>query len=466
MGGRHRTFDPARRVRPGAALSLAALIAALPVLAQQSGESLPGPDVTLDVTSGVVVSDNIERRRDPAGTSAVSTTRLDLAFSSRTRAQELTLRAGARLEFGNYADEDTADPGVQSPSLSLGYTRESRDAALSLGADYALRELDTEREEVEGGEDLIIDQGQLETRRLSADLALGRDGPVTYTAALSFSDRLYSDTTDPDLNDQVSAAFDQRLSLALNRATRLEFSLNYRERDEDDAEDTLETNAAARIGLNVRARSGLTASGSLGVSVEEVTQDGETDRQEAPVLSLSVTRPRPDGSLSASVTRSLDEQGSRTTLQFGRALALPRGSLDGTVGLTVGETDDTLRLIGSLGLDRPMPRGALSLSLSQEVNADEDSDFVRTSVGLGYTHELTRLSQLSLSMDLSAVDAVSPDEADRQRTRVQLAYRRQLTEDWSLNTGVRHLTARESDLDPIIENAVFANLSRRFDLRP
>jgi len=125
-----------------------------------------------------------------------------------------------------------------------------------------------------------------------------------------------------------------------------------------------------------------------------------------------------------------------------------------------------MRLVGELAYDRPTRRGGLTLRLSQEVTSDEDTDYLLASADIGYRHELTRLSQISLTLGLSASDAVDPDETDHQRARLEVAYSRRLTEEWSFNAGIRHLTARESDRGPIVENAVFANVSRRFDLLP
>lgn len=462
--------DARRRGRPVTAFGLAGLIAALPVAAQQGAEDLPGPDLGLTVSTGLVVSDNRERERDPEGTSTVATTGFDLVYDTRTRNERFTARAGATLEFDSRDDANTSGDTLQSPFLTLAYQRQSKRADLSLNARYSETDVGFAREEDEDGTELIVDQGTRTSTSLAASLTLGRDAPVTYDAALRYAERSYTDTTDPDLTDQRSFGIDQGLSLALNPTTRLTFDLAYRERDEDDAEDTLERNTTARIGLTTEARSGLQAAIRFGYSVEEITRTRngarDTTRQDAPVLAFSAVQPRPNGTISADLTRRLDEQGSRTTLRFGRDLELPVGRLSGDLGVTIGENDETLRLVGSLDYVRPLRRGDLSLRLSQQVTSNADSDFLRTSAALGYRHELTPLSQVALNLDLSASDALDADETDRQQMRLRVTYSRSLTEDWQFNVGLRHLTARESGLDPIVENAVFANVSRRFDILP
>jgi hypothetical protein len=465
-----------RRSRPRGALTLAVVLAAMPAAGQQGAETLPGPVLRLDVTSGVTASDNIDREREPAGTSVLSQTNLRATYDTRTRTERLTISGGVQLEFGAYADEEIADPGLRSPFLRVGYQRQTRSAQLSLDAAYSVTDIGRERVEfgdLDGDgapEDLILDRGTRSVTRLGAALVLGRDGPATYSVELDYSERRYSDTTDPDLNDSLALSFDQGLSLALTRTTRLLFDLDYRERDEDDAEDTFESNIAATVGLSHAWNTGLTASARVGYSIEEITRTRggarATERQDAPVFSLSLAQQRPNGTVTASLSRNLGEQGTRTTLQFGRALELPRSSLDATIGITGGQSDDELRLVGNLDYSRPTRRGALTLRVSQQVTSDEESDILSTTANLGYRHELSRLSQVSLSLGLAATDAVDPDETDRQRTSLQVAYSRRLTEDWNVNLGLRHSTSRESGLDPIIENAVFATVSRRFDLLP
>jgi hypothetical protein len=444
----------------------------MPVAAQQDAGDPPGPSLDLDLTTGVLVSDNIDRERDPAGTSSISTTSLGLTYDTRTKRERFTLQTGARLEFGSYAnDEEQEDGGgIESPFVSLSYGREARRASFALDARYSEVDVGFGTVTDADGQDLIVDQGTRVDTLLGTELTLGTDTPLSYSLGVSYRERRFVDTTDPDLDDQTTATIGQTLSFALNQTTRLVFSLDYRERDAEDEEETFETNTTAAIGLTTETRGGVTASGRLGYSVEEITRtidgDRETDTEEAPVLSFSLSRALPDGSISGTLSRTLDEQGSRTSLLFGRAVDLRRGGFDASVGVSAGDDDDELRLIGSLALERPTPRGGLTLSLSQEVTSDADGDYLRTDAGLGYRHELTRLSQLTLTMEVTAVDAVDPDEADRQRAQVEIAFSRQLTEDWSFNAGFRHFTAEETDLDPVVENAVFANLSRRFDLIP
>ncbi|KPQ10389.1 MAG: Surface antigen [Rhodobacteraceae bacterium HLUCCA09] len=467
---------PERRSRPRGALTLAVVLSALPAAAQQGAETVPGPVLRLDVTSGVTASDNIDREREPAGTSVLSQTNLRATYDARTRTERLTISGGVQLEFGAYADEEIADPGLKSPFLRVAYQRRTRSAQLSLDAAYSVVDVGRERvefEDLDGDgdpDDLILDRGTRAATRLGAGLVLGRDGPATYSAELGYADTRYSDTTDPDLNDSVTLTFDQGLSLALTRTTRLLLDLDYRERDEDDAEETFESNIAATVGLSHAWNTGLSVSARLGYSVEEITRTRggarSTERQDAPVFSMSLSQQRPNGEITASLSRQLGEQGTRTTLRFGRALELPRSSLDASLGITAGESDDDLRLVGNLAYSRPTPRGALTLRLSQQVSSDEDTDVFSTVANLGYRHELSRLSQVSLSLGLAATDAVDPDETDRQRTSLQVAYSRRLTEDWNFNLGLRHSTSRETGLDPIIENAVFATVSRRFDLLP
>jgi hypothetical protein len=468
MGG---AAHPARRQASARAARVALLAAALGSAAgaQQSADELPGPALTLDLTSGLVFSDNIERERDPEDGAARFTTDATLTYDTRTRNQRFTAQAGASLEAStDAADGDHA--AIDSPFLSLAYLRENRSARLSLDASYREQDNGLSTETADDGSDLIVDQGVRVSTRLGGEIAIGVDGPATYTAALRFNEQRFRDTDDPDLNDQTRVALDQTLALALTPTTRLVFDASYSERDEDDLEETFVTEATVRAGLTARTRSGLTLGARLGVTVREETQTlfglRATERTEEPVFALSLEQARPNGTVSAELSRRVEGDGARSRLSFGRALDLRRGSLSARIGVTTADTDDELRLFGDLSLSRPFRRGDLTLGVSQSVTSSEDTDVFRTSARIGYVHTLTKLSDISLRMNLSAADSVVETEPDRQRVQIDLAWNRRLTEDWRLSAGYRHLTARESGEPPTIENAIFANVSRRFDLRP
>ncbi|MEM0937982.1 MAG: hypothetical protein AAGJ91_19030 [Pseudomonadota bacterium] len=439
----------------------------------QDTQDPPGSRFFLDFSSGLEISDNFDRVQDPDGTSTVFTNTFAFTFDSATRNQRLTATAGVTFEAGEFADDPTGDDGgFDRPFLTLDYTRSNRTSELRFSADYRERDNGFDEVEIEDADDLIVDQGRRADLNLGLGLTLGRQTPVTLVSDLAFRDTEFTDTTDEDLNDETFFSTENVLTLSLSRTTSLFFRASYSELDEDDAEDTFETNAAGRIGLNFENGRGFSGSASIGYSVNETesTVDGETDteREDRPVAAITLRQARPDGEARATLDQEVNDQGRRTRLSFGRTLTLPRGELVADLGVSAADYDDSLRGVGSLSYTHTLPRGSFSLRFSQQVtdDSDEDGDVFITTAGLSYQRPLTPVSTFGISLDLSASEAVDAEESDSQRTSVLLSYNRELTPDWSLNTGFRHSTFRETDEAPIIENAVFARIERRFDLRP
>jgi hypothetical protein len=437
-------------------------------------EELPGPDLELDFSSGILVSDNIEGLREPEGTSALWQNRIALSFDSITRTEAFSASAGLMLQTGRYSDQieqrELEQNVVQDPFVTLSYGRTTRDAAVDISASYRQRDNGLEEVELIDAESLVIDQGVRSDFQLDAGVEIRRQAPLSFSAEAGYRERRFFDTTDPDLTDESVARVEAGVSVRLSPAMDLTFASSYAERDEEDDDDTVETNTANRIGLSFRNSAGLRASASIGYQADEITRtiDGDrvTEREDEPVLSFSVTQARRDGTITASLAQRVVSTGPRTDLLVGRSLDLPRAELSASLGVSVGDEGDSVSGIGQVSYVQPLPRGRLSVSARQSVATDDGDDDLFTSASLGYSHDISRLSSLSLSLGVSAVESLEDDGTDRQRVSASVSWSRQLTEDWSFNMGYRHNTQRETDEDPIVENAVFANFGRSFDIRP
>jgi hypothetical protein len=463
-----------RRARPGAtswsgagaAVTLAAGLAGAPqALAQDGGQ------IIVDYAAGVLASDNYELITNPSGTSTILFNDVAVAYENRTSVENFRLGTGFRLETGDYADTPDDGGGLTSPFAELVYGRVGRDSALSFAARY--RETDVGlSDDVIDGQDLIFDSGTRQETSVNLGLDLGRSAPISFTGGLTYIDRRYVDTTNPDLDDGTFARARAGLSFRLNPNTSLDVSTEYFERDEDDDVNTFETNVLYAFGLTHQTRGGLTASVSGGFQTSEVTQDvngsRETRVEEEPVVRFNLSQQRPNGAISAGFVQRVTDTGLQADLFVGRSLSSPRGAFDASIGVGYAENADTYSGIGSVRWTRSLPQGRFEISFDQRLETDDiDDDVLRSTAGVLFTQDLTRLSSLTLDIDVSAQEAVDADGTDAQRLRASLVYSYRLTDDWSLNTGYRHQTSRESDeSSPTIRNEVFANIGRSFNIRP
>lgn len=453
----------ARRAALGAAVVAVALSTAA------RGQEPPGPRVVLDLSAGALASDNYSGVADPSGTTTVAFGDVALGVESRTAREELSLRTGFRLEAGDFADEPDFDGGLTRPFAQLGYVRRGRDDTLRFSVRYQEEDIGTS-DDVLDSDDLVLGGGTRQSSTVDLGFETGASAPLGLSATLRRSDRQFVDATDPTLNDALLLDAAARVSFRLNRTASVDVSVEYSERDESDAADTFETNNFYGLGLTQQTAGGLRATATAGYQTSEVrrTLDGDriTDTDERPVLRLDLAQERRNGTITAALGQDLRETGLQTDLTVGRNLVLPDGSLSARAGVAYAEDAEDLSLVGALDWARELPRGRLVLSLDQRIETEDDADFLQSTAGLSLAQDLTSLSALSLSVDVTAREALDDADGDRQRLRASVTYSYRLTQDWSLNTGYRHLSSRGSDVETITENEVFASIGRRFNLRP
>lgn len=436
----------------------------------QEGE--PASRVFVDLAAGLLASDNYEEIEDPTGTTTVAFSDLVAGYESRSAIENFSFSTGFRLETGDYPDAPDFDGGLTNPFASLRYGRRGRDGSLTFSARYAETDLGVE-EDILDGDDLVLDRGTRQSSSVDVGLTLGESAPIGFRGALRFRDRTFVDTDpDADLDDSTFFGTEAGLSFRLTPTTSLTLDAEYFEQDDDDEVDRFEENRFVGLGLSHSTPGGLDASVTAGYQVSDVTvtdpADGDrvTQTFEEPVLRFNLSQDRPNGELRAGLAQRVTDTGLQADLRLGRSLELPVGALDASLGVAYSEQSDSFSGVGSLNWTRPLPRGQFAVTFEQSLVTDDDEDVLRSRAGLSLSQDLTRLSTLSLELDLAAQEAVDDDGTDQQRVLASLVYSYRLTEDWNLNAGYRYRSSRETGEDPTIRNEVFANIARRFTLRP
>lgn len=464
------------RIAGGIAVAAAAGMA----WAQQS--DVPGTEAFIDFTTGFEASDNPEGLDDPSEDLAVlSVTDFVLGVDSRTRSEEFSARVGFSLEFGDQPDDPSFEDGVADPFFSIEYLRQNRSSMIGLGvqvrdSDIDFNITDDFLDNDFDSDDLIVDEGTRRDRRLDFELELGRDGPVGLAVDAFYAERGYIDTTNPDLNDSTQFRIDVDGRVALSRTVDLTASVLLRGRDEEDDEELQDRDLNSQIGLSVRVDPALRFNVGVGFGRSETERTNvntgvrTTDEVEGTTYSFGIVRDVDNGSVSFNASSSVVPTGVQSDLRFGRSMVLRTGRLDVTAG--IGVTDDgDVQPLGSLDWVRELRDGRISARFRQQLSTDteagEEFDTLNSTFRVVYDRDLTAASTLSLDMSFAAVNSIDDDlGTDRRRSSVGIAYRRQLTSDWDLNTGYRYNLLDEADEADVHENEVFATIGRRFSLRP
>lgn len=445
-------------------------------VAPQAGDALPGADFYLDLSSGLVVSDNFDRVVAPSGTTTLLRNSVELGYESITQRERIGLFAGTDYDLGDFPDDPTgSDEGFNNPFASILYGRTTRNDEVTFRASYAENDVSTgnrlEDDLVDDNTDLSASTGRRQDTRASLDFTIANDAPLGARGRIDYAGRRFLDVDDPDLEDRDVYSGELFLRFAPTRSTQVSVGGRYEERQTDDEADTVETDSSFGIGITHRTAGNTVLEASAGAARnrEEATRaDGSraSDESVRPVFGLAAERDLRDGSLRLSLDQALTDEGLRSELQFGRNRGFRVSSLAWRLGVSVNDTEGA-NAIGAVTYVRETPQGTFSIDLTQRVLTDtDDGDILRTDLGLGWNRSLTELSSLSLDLSLSRSEAFDEDITDRSRLRGELAYRYTLTEDWNLNTGYRYFVSTRTDREDIVENEVFANVSRRFNLRP
>jgi hypothetical protein len=438
-----------------------AVLTAFGVQAQEQGGAL----ATFGLSFGGEYKSN-----DPGEGESSFTTGLSFGLSSATRTQSFGLSADGQFVF----DEDGFE--FENPGLDLDYARANRSTAFDIGLSYSIRDVEGEFEVIdpvtEVVTDLIDDDGTLESIRLNAGLETGRDAPFGTETRFSYTERSYTDTSDPDLDDLESWQIGTTLRFDVDPRISLRTSASYRETQEDDAAQTESRTTRFGIGGTFLIDPLWTASLDLGYSRFETEEDDifgnrVLTEEDGVGASLSVTRQFRDGTLALALAREVSDIGAEDSLRVFRNRVLANGGeLAWSLGAVSFPNGDTAP-IASASYAMPTPRGSFSVSLDQAtaVNSDDDS-VVSTSVALDYNETINASSGWSLNGSLANVEVVGDEDGGQTRAQMGISYNHALTRDWDLSAALSHRITYEDGEEDDSASTLSLSLERSFSFRP
>ena len=391
-----------------------------PVNGQTLQQNQPGgARFTLDFSTGFEHSES-----DTDATESFLEDRFDFGVLSETRDQRFELSVGLAVRL------QELDSGITDPSASLSYGRFNR--STEFGIDLTWRESDVNSGFLPAdfdAEDLIRDTGTQEIHAARIDLETGRDRRFGTVISLGYRQLDYVDA-DPSLTDELTydALTELRFSFDRVEVTAL---AGWSERSEEDANQTQDTDTRYELAAEILLDQAWTADVSLAFVEEELATTADVTQQDGVDFSASLTRFMPNGTLVFSASY-LGIDGV-TGLEATRALSLANGAaLSASVGVVAFDGGDVLPDLG-LNYRHEILRGrSVVLSLTQSGGQDDDGDALyRTALNGTYEHELTRNSQLQVT---GALATLQPQDgsADTLAASLGLAYSHDLTRDWAL----------------------------------
>jgi opacity protein-like surface antigen len=455
-----------------AVLTSAALSAAIvPGWAQQT-EPPPGGRFTLDLSAGASVDDN-EGLDDPSlGTTTRTNVGATLRFLDETAVSSLAVSLFTRAEYADSPDRSIDGFDFRLPTATAAYTRLGANSRLALTGRYVFERVDDDvlifLDESLNPVDLVLDTGELRRVTLGGTLSTGIEGPLGVDVGVSFDDRDYSGTTDPDLYDRRNVGVNGALRFQLNPVLSGRLTASYSRLDEDTFGDPLTETTAYGVGLTYALDEITVITGDLRATTIEETVFGVTSvENDGLAFSLGVQRETPGGAVGGQIARTVEEAATRTQLSVNRATDLRDGSIAWSLGYSFSDDDGDGAVIGSLDYSRELRTARVSAQLSQQAISDDDGDdTLVTRIALGYTQEINSVSSVGVNFGLGRSDDLGAGDDSTTRLNLGVNYRRALTRDWDWVLGYEARYLSEDDGDTANSNRVFTRIDRSFTFRP
>lgn len=407
------------------------------------------------------------------GTTTAATTSILYGFKTETRTQSLSLLLGGAFRFGSIAAGNSLETGFTDPTIGLRYSRSAANSRFLF--DVNAQESDISQSAplwsfidsdgvLEAPRDLadLTGSGNRRSYNASVELETGIEGPLGFKFTLSANGVDYINATSAALSDFDQIKAGVTTSLRFDPVTTGVVDLRYSQYDSANPLNTDRTSQTYEIGFDrsitpvsklslrmgyteSRTKTGVLAGGSSGVTG-----------------SVSYSKTLSDGSLTASLNLARSTSGETNTLRFGRQFELPTGRFGFNLGAS-SVNGNTPELIGGLNWSGAGKDSNVSLNLNRSVSVDSnDESRFSTTMLAHYDYTINAFSNLAADLSYTVLDRTTLSNGVR-RSELELSYRRQLTEDWNLRTGLSYQVRDEDTVGKTDSQNLFVSLSRSFD---
>ncbi|PIB26737.1 hypothetical protein BFP76_10800 [Amylibacter kogurei] len=458
--------------RKNIASMLAALVAtSAPVFAQDAPEG--GVTLTFGVTSRISANDNFSLDVPSPGTLYLWDNILDFRAENVSQNQRIALTFEGIMRASK-APNESNDISFDDPDYGFEYERNGAFANLEITADVSnddLRFSDPLLNNDNLGEDSInTSSGNLEMKQAVIVYETGIDKPIGFRAELQHQKNMYTDVTDPDLNDSETnnAFFTANLRFSPVLQGRVTFDAwDYKSTEDGDPYQRTQEDVGFELDYKVSPIWTINSRIEY-TDVEELDTGVRVDGERGLAGRLGATREFADGSFGIEAETALSVNGRRNTFKLTREINAKLYDLNASFGLTKGPMGGT-EWVGGLSVVRDLKSGLFSALVNRSFStSDAGSDIQTTWVDVAYRHLISNESSVVFGYQYAQVADTGFDDVDEKSTsEIRLAYNRALTRDWDMQIGVAHRTLDEATAsEKAKSNEVFFQISREFTMRP
>lgn len=455
---------------PAAAAAAANAQANAPAAAPVQG----GLEIDIGVTSKLTFDDNFQLQPTSTGNSTIWDNSLTFGLSSITGANDLSLNGSGVLRYGDIPGRTLS--GFEDPNLRFRYQRSGVNSQLTLTGRYRhvdrefLDPFAIEAEETNAGA-FYSGGGTMTVRNAGIAYVTGINDPLTFSLNLAHDAKDYdaaAKTANARLFGNETDSINGTIALKVSPLTSLRFNAGYAHYTAEDAPQTDRTTTDYSIGVVQDINPVLVLDARIGVTNVETDTLTGTKTRDGVTGAATLTQTLGNGTVFADLSSTVNQNGSRETFRFGRALQLPLGNFSGSIGATHAPSGNTYA-VATLAYDRTLKASNVAVSLNRAVNTNNSNeDVLDTRLTLAYGYEIDNNSRLNFALNWGQSESAGVGNAPTiKRTSLRAAYSRDLTQDWALTGGVllRHKSDSSAPGDAQ-SNSVFLSLDRNFTFRP
>lgn len=447
-------------------------------LAQQGSSSEKGgPILTFGISSTLSATDNYNLNPNGGDSAELFDNRLSFGYQNQRANDELSLDFSGVLRA---VEPPGGSRTLDNSNARLSYDRQGVNSAFSTSAEYNLSSVNSlgpfDDDRLFGDDpldenDLALDQGDRELIASRFSFETGENDPLGFILTGRYREQNYSDTTDPDLFDTETFNLTGTTRFTLSPVTEARVVLRYDDYTADDVPQTDRQTTSFNLGLTQALSKVDTLDVSLGYQQietdETILGTRRSDTRNGVIGNIGLTRELTRGTVGTTFNLSDSVNGSTATWLVNRAIPLPRGALEISLGAT-SDVSDTIRPVGSVAYTHEMTRSTLTAALERQVATSSQSNELRTTrASVGYNYEINSLSNIDFSASLVELSqAGGPAVNDTTRADLRATYSRDLTRDWRLSSGYEYRMRDETGVGSATSNRVFLTLERVFVVRP
>jgi len=448
----------------------AILWGALPGLAQTAPDNTPGILYTATLASKLTASDNYNLDVHSLGNAFLWDNILTLGMKSETPVDSFDMTTAGTLRFSDLPKLGT-DTQLDDANIAAVYSRAIDDSNAKVSVNYTDVNVafnDPLNQVSDSG--VFQDyrgKGRESLTRGFASLNLGTEAPLSFSVSASGQNLNYRDTTDPSLRDSTRATASAEIGALITPSMRAIASVDASTYQVAEGyRDSHNYNAYVGLKGDITAATHLIARIGYGESHSSYSTRADRDNSSM-VGQLRFTGDLVNGDAWADLSVTQDTNGPRTTFMLGRDLALQRGKISGSLGVSNSQ-GTTLRPVSNLSYSLANPLTGFTVNWRQNFDTDDDGDEVLYSnLSARIWHGLTPTTEVALAVSAGQKQYLgnNADGSDVTLMTLTANLSHQLTEQWSMTTGYTHRTRDEQDEGTAQSNAVFLNVQRTFSVK-